>query len=171
MSVSDHQRLEREFLEAYDKYADDIFRHCYYRLFDRERAKDVMQDTFMRTWEYMQKGQKVENVRALLYRIANNLIIDFVRKKKESSLDELQEAGFDPAIADDDMSRISARMDGAKAIEALQQLDDTHREVLVMRYVNGLEPAEIAEVLDQTPNTVSVRIHRGLEKLRSLVRS
>ncbi len=161
--------LEEEFLQAYDAYSDAIFRHCYYRLFDRERAKDVMQDTFMRTWEYLGKGEKVENIRALLYRIANNLIIDFVRKKKETSLDQLQEAGFDPA-ADDDMARAGARLDGAQAVEALKQLDDSHREVLVMRYVNGLEPAEIAHITGETPNTVSVRLHRGLSKLRVILK-
>jgi RNA polymerase sigma-70 factor, ECF subfamily len=161
-------RLEEEFLEAYDTYADAIFRHCYYRLFDRERAKDVMQDTFVRTWEYLQKGEKVDNIRALLYRIANNLIIDFVRKKKEASLDAMQEEGFDPAT-DDDMSHIAERLDGGQAIEALKQLDDTHREVLVLRYVNGLQPAEIAEITGETANTVSVRIHRGLGKLRILL--
>ena len=161
--------LEEEFLQAYDNYADAIFRHCYYRLFDRERAKDVMQDTFLRAWEYLGKDNKVDNMRALLYRIANNLIIDFVRKKKETSLDAMQEEGFDPAT-DDDMSTIANRMDGAEAMKALQQLDDGHRDVLVMRYVNGLEPAEIAEILEETPNAVSVRIHRGLEKLRTFVK-
>jgi RNA polymerase sigma-70 factor, ECF subfamily len=160
--------LEEEFLAAYDAYADAIFRHCYYRLFDRERAKDVMQDTFVRTWEYLQKGEKVDNIRALLYRIANNLIIDYVRKKKESSLDAMQEDGFDPAT-DDDMARTAERLDGAQAIEALQRLDDVHREVLVLRYVNGLQPAEIAEITGETANTVSVRIHRGLGKLRILL--
>jgi RNA polymerase sigma-70 factor, ECF subfamily len=166
-STSSHH-LEEEFLQAYDAYSDAIFRHCYYRLFDRERAKDVMQDTFVRTWEYLQKGEKVDNIRALLYRIANNLIIDFVRKKKETSLDAMQEEGFDPAT-DDDMSRTAERLDGAQAIEALQQLDDVHREVLVLRYVNGLQPAEIAEITGETANTVSVRIHRGLGKLRVLL--
>jgi RNA polymerase sigma-70 factor, ECF subfamily len=162
-------RLEDEFLEAYDAYADAIFRHCYYRLFDRERARDIMQDTFMRAWEYMGKGEKVENIRALLYRIANNLIIDYVRKKKESSLDAMQEEGFDPAT-DDDMAHVGDRLDGAQAVEALKQLDDSHREVLVMRYVNGLEPAEIAKITGESANTVSVRLHRGLRKLRVLLR-
>lgn len=160
--------LETEFLEAYDAYADAIFRHCYYRLFDRERAKDVMQDAFIRTWEYMQKGEKVDNIRALLYRIANNLIIDFVRRKKEASLDAMQEEGFDPAT-DDDMAHIAERLDGGQAIEALKRLDDTHREVLVLRYVNGLQPTEIAEITGETANTVSVRIHRGLGKLRIML--
>ncbi len=162
-------RLEDEFLEAYDTYADAIFRHCYYRLFDRERARDIMQDTFMRAWEYMSKGEKVDNIRALLYRIANNLIIDYVRKKKETSLDAMQEEGFDPAT-DDDMTRAGDRLDGAQAIEALKLLDDSHREVLVMRYVNGLEPAEIAKITGESANTVSVRLHRGLRKLRVLMR-
>jgi RNA polymerase sigma-70 factor (ECF subfamily) len=123
----------------------------------------------MRAWEYMGKGEKVDNIRALLYRIANNLIIDYVRKKKETSLDAMQEDGFDPAT-DDDMAHAAERLDGAQAVQALQQLDDSHREVLVMRYVNGLEPAEIAKITGESANTVSVRLHRGLRKLRVLLR-
>jgi DNA-directed RNA polymerase specialized sigma24 family protein len=88
--------LENEFMQAYDNFADAIFRHCYYRVFDRERGKDLMQETFMRAWQYLNKGEKVLNMRAFLYRIANNLIIDESRKKKEQSLEQLQEAGFDP---------------------------------------------------------------------------
>jgi len=168
MPRADHtSSLEQEFLDAYDQYADAIFRHCYYRVFDRERGKDLMQEVFMRAWEYLGKGEKVLNMRAFLYRIANNLIVDESRKKREASLDKLQEEGFDPGI--DDTDRLNNRIEHSRVIKTMRNLDDNYRDILVMRYMNDLSPSEIAEVTGESANTVSVRIYRGLKQLRSML--
>lgn len=168
MVRSDHsESMEQEFLAAYDQYADAIFRHCYYRVYDRERGKDLMQDTFIRAWEYLNKGEKVLNMRAFLYRVANNLIIDESRKKKEASLDKLQEEGFDPGI--DETESMHNRIEHGRVINTLKGLDESYRDILIMRYMNGLSPSEIAEVTGESANTVSVRIYRGLKQLRSLL--
>lgn len=164
---STEQVTEQEFLAAYDQYADAIFRHCYFRVFDRERGKDLMQETFMRAWQYLSKGEEVLNMRAFLYRIANNLIIDESRKKREASLDKLQEEGFDPGI--DDTDKMINHIEHSRVVHTMQQLDDHYRDVLVMRYMNGLSPAEIADATGESANTVSVRIYRGLKQLRSLL--
>lgn len=159
--------LEQEFLEAYEEYADPIFRHCYFRVFDRERGKDLMQETFMRAWQYLSKGEEVLNMRAFLYRIANNLIIDESRKKREASLDKLQEEGFDPGI--DESDKINGRIEHSRVVHTMKNLDDSYRDILVMRYMNELSPAEIADVTGESPNTISVRIYRGLKQLRSML--
>ena len=161
------QALEEEFLKAYDEYSDAIFRHCYFRVFDRERGKDLMQETFMRAWEYLAKGEKVLNMRALLYRMANNLIIDESRKKREASLEALQEEGFDPS--NDDSQHMKNRIEYSRVLGSLKHLDDSYRDIIVMRYVNDLSPSEIAEVTGESANTVSVRIYRGLKQLRSIL--
>src|SRR3989344_5622010 len=93
--------LEQEFLKAYDDLADAIFRHCYFRVSDRDKAKDITQDTFTKTWEYIARGGKVESIKAFLYRVANNLIVDEFRKKKELSLERLADSGFEPESHDD----------------------------------------------------------------------
>ncbi|UPA22104.1 RNA polymerase sigma factor [Candidatus Peribacteria bacterium] len=157
--------VEREFLAAYDAYADAIFRHCYFRAFDRERGKDLMQETFMRMWGYLSKGGEVQNMRAFLYRIANNLLADEARKKKEMSLDKLQEDGFDPGL--DETPIMQSKIEHSRVMRSLTHLDDNYREMIVMRYVNELSPSEIAEVTGESANTVSVRIYRGLKQLRS----
>ena len=79
------------FLTAYDKYADAIYRHCFFRVFSKEKAEELTQETFMRTWQYLEDGKEVLNLRAFLYRVANNLIIDHSRKKKEERLDNFHE--------------------------------------------------------------------------------
>ena len=78
------ENLDKEFLAAYDEYSDALFRHCMIRVRDRDVAKDIVQETFSRTWLYLSEGKKVEYIRAFLYRVANNLIVDGARKKKSS---------------------------------------------------------------------------------------
>jgi DNA-directed RNA polymerase specialized sigma24 family protein len=56
---------QKQFLDAYDSYADAIRRYCYYRVFDKEKTDDIVQETFTRTWKYMADGKIVINIRAL----------------------------------------------------------------------------------------------------------
>ncbi len=161
---------EQLLLTAYDEYADPIFRHCALRLNDRERGKDLMQDTFVRAWESMQKGTTIDNMRAFLYKIANNLIIDDARRRKlrtEESLEDMQEDhGWEVPDTAPDPSRVTQ---GAMVMQTVSRLEEPYRTAVVMRYVDGLPPREIADALGVTPNVVSVRIHRGIEQLSSLV--
>ena len=87
---------EEEFSAAYESYSDALFRHCYFRLYDREKSKDIVQEAFIKTWEYASKGTEIENTRAFLYKVLNNLIVDEIRRKKALSLEILLEGGFQP---------------------------------------------------------------------------
>ena len=159
---------EEQFLKAYDEYADAIFRHCFFRVGkDRDRAHDLTQDVFMKTWQYMAKGNEVENIRALLYRIANNAIIDWYRKKKESSLDVLLEVGFEPS--QEKTERMIDTLDGERLLVFLDALEEPYQTAVRMRYMDELGPKEIAEIIEETENVISVRIHRGIKKLQEMI--
>lgn len=161
---------EAQFLEAYDLYADAIFRHCALRVGDRELGKDLMQDTFLRAWQTLQNGTVVENIRAFLYTVANHLIIDHARRRKlrpESSLEDMQEeTGFDVPDKAPDPKRA---FEGTHVLETLQNVEEPYRTALVMHYVDGLPPREIAEALGISANLASVRLHRGLAQLTTLL--
>lgn len=159
------QKQHDEFLKAYDLYADAIFRHCYFRVYDREKAREMMQDVFMKTWEYLAKGKEVDNLRAFLYRVANNMVIDYSRKKKETSLDVMMEEGFEPA--GNDKTPLAA--EAGQMIAMLDRLDEKYRDAVRMRYLDDLSPKEIAHALGETENVISVRIHRGIAQLRALM--
>ncbi|MCR4261058.1 MAG: sigma-70 family RNA polymerase sigma factor [Candidatus Colwellbacteria bacterium] len=168
----DPKRLKQEFAKAYDDFADAIFRHCYFRLSNRERAKELMQETFMRTWGYIQKGNTIElsKIKPFLYKTASNLIIDeYRRNKNELSLDNLKEDGFEIAEEAEIERGVDMRIELEKMKKVLDHLDDKHREVIVMRYIDNLEPKEIAEVLNDTPNNVSVKINRGIKQIRKYI--
>ncbi|MBI2577363.1 MAG: RNA polymerase sigma factor [Candidatus Wildermuthbacteria bacterium] len=119
---------QEQFLTAYDQHADAIFRHCYFRVYDRELANDLMQDTFTKTWQYILHGSEVKNIRAFLYRVANNLIIDHSRKKKTISLTVLQEKGFDPRH--DDRESLASNIDAKAVVALLEKLDKKYQDVI-----------------------------------------
>ena len=160
--------LNEEFMKAYEKYSDAIFRYCYFRVYDRERAKDLVQETFMKTWDYIAQGNDIGNIRAFLYRVARNIIIDYTRKKKEDSLEALQESGFNPGR--DERANKEIEFDFQAALQAIKSLDEKYREAVTMRYIEGYSPKEIARMIDETENVVSVRIHRGLQQLRKKIK-
>ena len=161
--------IETKFLEAYEDYSDAIFRHCYFRLSDRAKAQSVMQETFLRAWEYLESGKEVKNLRALLYKIANNLIIDRYRAKKTLSVEALIDEGFTFGV--DDRDKLQDHIAGKEILAVLQELDGLYREAMVLRYVDDLSVQEISEVLGESENAISVRLHRGLKKLKALLNS
>lgn len=162
---------EERFLEAFEEYGDALFRHAFLRISDRERAVDIVHDTFTKVWTYVRNGHEVDQFRPFLYKVLNNLIVDEYRKKKESSLDALMdiegvdEGTFDE-LSENSVESLAATLDGRKAFDLLAELPDTYREVLVLRFVDELGPKEISALIEETENVVSVRLHRGLKLLR-----
>ncbi|MDP3880731.1 MAG: RNA polymerase sigma factor [bacterium] len=155
---------EEKFLVIYEKHSDAIFRHCYFRVSSKELAENLTQETFMRAWKYLLEKEEIKNMKALLYRIAGNLVIDYYRKKKESSLENMTEAGFQIASNEDKEMKTATEIRGL--MDKLDELEPKYSEVLIMRFIDDMRPREIAKVLDLKVNVVSVRIHRGVEKLK-----
>lgn len=162
-------QAKERFLQAYLLNSDGIFRFCFFRLSDREIAKETAQEVFVRAWQYLINGGEIKNLRAFLYKTASNLVIDQYRKRRpQDSLESLQEsAGYEPpAKAEPDWIE---RLSGAEALALLQRLPEPYREAIIMRYVEELSLTEIAQALGQSENTIAVRIHRGLAKLKVLM--
>lgn len=168
---------EAAFKEAFETLADPLFRHAFYRLSDRERAYDLAQEAFLKTWDHLVGGGEVRHFKSFLYRTLNNLIIDEYRRKKSRSLDEMLEdesraPSVEASLAEGSRAETEAALDDELAIarirERMHDLSLQHREVLTLRYIDGLQIPEIALMLSVTENVVSVRIHRALSRLREL---
>ncbi|MCA9370756.1 MAG: sigma-70 family RNA polymerase sigma factor [Candidatus Peregrinibacteria bacterium] len=170
MKIRSHPGADADFAKAYEAYADAIFRHCAYRCFDRERAKELMQEVFMKAWDYLAAGNDIDNVQAFLYRTANNIIIDEARRTKKRTIvsyEDMAEDGFD--IEGDD-GRDQARIfDSKEVAKVLLRIEEPYRTALVLRYIDELKPKEIAQTLGESANTVSVRINRGMNMLKTIL--
>lgn len=164
MQARHHQQ---RFLAAYDQYADDLFRHCYFRVHDRELAKDLLQDCLTKTWRAIVQGEQIEHLRAYLYRVLERTIIDHTRRKREASLDALQEDGVQ--FGHDTRADLETRIDAKRAIAAMDTLDATARTLVLMRYVDGLPPRMIAKTTGLSTNVISVRLNRAIAHLRTML--
>lgn len=159
--------MEKEYMNAYEKYADAIFRYCFYRVYEREKAKELAQETFLRAWKYIAEGRHIENMRAFFYRVAHNLIVDSSRRVAPHSLDALREKGFDAGY--DGREPQLVKIEVSVLFEKIKKLDEKYQEAILLRYVEGLSPKEISKILGDTENAVSVRIHRGKKQLKKIL--
>lgn len=157
------------FTKCFEKYGDVIFRHLYFRLSDRGRAKEITQDVFLRYWKAIESGQDIENERAFLYKIAHNLYVNELRdRKSHMSLEELhEEQNFDPK--DDSDEKIILSLDAKIVRDLFSELRDTDKTILTLRFVDDFSIKEIADQLDETENNISVRLFRAIKKLRNLI--
>jgi len=164
-----NRKVEDDFVLSYEKYLEDIFRHCYYRVLDKEKAKDFAQEAFFRTWKYISDGNKVENIRAFVYKTANNIIIDESRKKKPASLDNMMEKGFLPKA--EEFKFVDNNFSNKELIKIINSLDEKYRDVIMMKYVDGFSSKEISKVLGENENNIYVRMHRGLGIIKEIIKS
>ncbi len=161
------KETEVQFLACYDAHSDAIFRQCFFKTSDREVAKDLMQDAFTKVWDYLAQGNEVENLKAFLYTVANNCIKDWYKKHRAVPASALE---YDPfAGFEDETENTVVIAEVSLVLRSLKRLDDRDREVLMMRFVEGLPPKEIAVILGERENTISVRITRALKKLRMIL--
>ena len=161
-----NNREEQDFLDLYEAHADTVFRRCYFKTSNRDVALDLTQEAFMRVWNYLAKGQRVDNMKAFLYTVVNNLIKDWYKKKKAVALSRIEviaEEIPDPSI------NIEQGAETAHVVRVMSRLDDGDRELITMRFIDGLSPRDIAEILSEKENTVSVRLHRAIHRLRELL--
>jgi RNA polymerase sigma-70 factor (ECF subfamily) len=166
-----HHEINDEFVKAYDELADPLFRRFYFKLSNREKSKDLVQEVFTRAWEYIVAGKEVQNIRSFLYKIANNLIIDEYRKKKSVSLDSLREEGFDvQTTGSEGHEHIVKNAETEHMKKVIEKLPQKYREIVVMRYIDGLTPGEISLIIGETENAVSVRINRSIKKIQQLLK-
>jgi RNA polymerase sigma-70 factor (ECF subfamily) len=156
------------FNTVYAEFSEPLYRFCLRKISDCELAKDLLQETFFRAWRHVSEGKEIMNMKAFLYKILGNLIIDQYRKRpSDESLDMMCEDGFDPGT--DETERLIDSIDGVQAVRFLGEIREPYRTTIQMRYLEQLSIREIAGKSDAGENTVVVRIHRGLRILQKLV--
>jgi len=159
------------FEEAYKEESDAIFRFCLIRVSSREQALDITQETFLRFWQTLTTGKKILNNKAFLFTIARRLVIDWYRKKKSLSLEDMASEEEDFVAPDKETSEenLFVGIEGRYVLDKIKELPSAYREPLYLRFVEDLSPPEIAKILGVSTNATSVRINRGMVELRKIV--
>ena len=157
------------FAVLYRRYLDRVYGYCFYLLGDHHDAEDATERTFLAALAAIDRFRdQGSSFRAWLFRIAHNQLANTLRgrgRRGTTPLDALPElpGGDDPAHAAD-------RADEARRVRrALAQLTEERRQVLVLRFVDGLTAREIGEVVGRSEGAVRVLQHRALRDLQGLL--
>lgn len=139
-----------------EEHYDKIYRYCYFKLKHRELAEDITQETFLR---FLNRGGDCRMTHALpyLYTIARHLCIDEYRKKKPLSMpkeQQIEDAGAEERMFTSVLIR-----------QALSQLEEEERELLMLRYVNEVPVYVICRMFELSRYTVYRKLKKALKKL------
>lgn len=172
------KRDPQAFAQLYDRYVTAIYRFVFLKLPSKEVAEDVTSETFLRGWQYVQQAEHIENIRALLYKIARNLVVDYYRKHEGSgellvTFSSSHPSSMDEGdISDREAGRtmIEARADIALVLQHMSRLKEDFQDVLTMRLIDGLSFGDIGTVLGKTSGNVRVMFHRALKALDVIIK-
>ena len=160
---------KRQFVKLYDQYAPRIYRFIYLKVNSPQDSEDLTSEAFFRFWQNLaNKKEKIDNPSALLYRIANNLVTDFYRKKSRTELITDPEENVLTKIPDktDLNEKMSLDSDMVRIRKALAKLKGEHQNIIIWRYLDDFSPKEIAQILEKPEGTVRALLHRALRALK-----
>ncbi|MGW8428722.1 RNA polymerase sigma factor SigW [Peribacillus simplex] len=166
------------FGEIVEIYKDKVFQICFRMLGNRQEAEDLAQEAFVRAYVNIRSFNIQMKFSTWLYRIATNLCIDRLRKKKPDYYLDAEVAGTEglnmySQIASD-MAKPEEEVESLELQETIQveimKLPEKYRSVIVLKYIEELSLKEISDILDLPVGTVKTRIHRGREALRKQLR-
>lgn len=169
-------------VEAFDilvsRYKDPLTNYIYRFLGDMKECEDLLQETFLRVYRNRHSYRRIAKYSTWLYTIAGNLARSEYRKRKRRRLYSLQsvnrdEEEYEVEIPDEQFSpdkHTESVIQDHYIQEALKQIPQEFREVVVLRDVQQLAYEEIADITGLPMGTVKSRINRGRTKLQTLLK-
>ena len=154
------------FATLYRRYLDRVYGYAFYQLGDHHDAEDVTERIFLAALRALPDfHDQGSTFRAWLFRIAHNTIANAHRSRARRRTEPLPE-DFQRAAPNADPAGQVALADELREIRrVVAEMPDDRRQVILLRFVDDLSTAEIAEVLDRSPGAVRVLLHRSLRDL------
>jgi RNA polymerase sigma-70 factor (ECF subfamily) len=163
------------FRELYDRYHKRVFAVALGVLKNKDDALDVVQESFVKVHRHLDGFQGSSSFYTWLYRIAMNLAIDQLRRRKSAG-SAVSEDSLDRELVDDSVLHEKMEANPRKTVirrelmvrveEALGTLPDHHRQVIVLREIEGMSYEEIAEVMDVPKGTIMSRLFHARRKMQ-----
>ena len=174
---------EKEKRDIFDNefmpHINSMYNFGYRLTLDRDDAKDLVQDTYLKAYRFIESFQKGTNAKAWLFRILKNSFInDYRKKSKEPSKVDYQEVEtyynseeVDRQITPDLRVESLKDMIGDEISNALNSLDVDFRTVIILCDLEGFKYEEMAKILDIPIGTVRSRLHRARNLLKEKLKS
>jgi RNA polymerase sigma factor (sigma-70 family) len=155
------------------RYEQGLIAFCHRMVGSRDDAEDLAQDCFLRVYRYLGRLRPEAKFSTVLFGMARNLVLNFLRDAKRrgryrtQSLtddDALQDRVYNPLDSPDNRARLRELEERLGC--ALERLSPEHREILLLRELNGLDYDAIAAVIRRRKGTVRSRLARAREQFR-----
>jgi RNA polymerase sigma-70 factor (ECF subfamily) len=172
------QGQESAFRELVRRYDRPVFSLIYRMVRDRETAEDLAQDTFIKVLNHIDKYSPEFKLSSWLFKIANNVAIDHLRKRRLDTISmdgsphartasEVEATSFDVSVRQESpLEEMESRELGSAIERAIAKLRPEYRSCIMLRHVEGRSYEEIAATLDLPLGTVKTYIHRARHELR-----
>jgi RNA polymerase sigma-70 factor (ECF subfamily) len=155
------------FGEFYALHLNEIYRYILFRVNDHDEAEDLTAKVFLEAWESLtsaRRESKVINARAWIYRIARNNVIDYYRTRKpRAPLEGNPDKKLQAAGVESDVDHLFTSRELARGV---QQLPENYQEVIILRFINRMSHADVAEIMNITTSHVRVLQYRALKQMR-----
>jgi len=159
-----------DFLEIYDQYYSRIRKFIVASVRDGSLADDLVQETFLKVRENLDRVRDPQRISSWAFRIAHNLCQDHYRNRRRSPTEETSlPDGESPCQGSLVQKEFEQRQMGECVQGRMNQLPESLRTVLILFDVMELDQREIAEILDTTPENVRVRLHRARKRLKAIL--
>lgn len=156
------------FGKLYDMHVDRIYKHIYYRVGNEADAEDLTQQVFLKAWQAIHRYKKTTSpFIAWLMTISHNQVIDFYRTRKDKAYIEAEILADGPASRPEQTTEASFEQQRLRRV--ILQLGGDEQQVVILRFIEGFEFAEIASVMKKKEGNVRVILHRALVKLRDIL--
>ncbi len=144
-----------------------VARYVTYLIHDDAAAADIVQDTFIKTYQNLRSYKPAYKFSSWIYRIAHNETMNALKRGKHHSsadIETVPEATYDPGLAE----KIDAGIVRDQVQECLKELEPKYREVVQLVYFEQMKYDEASDVLHVPTSTVGVWLKRAKDKLRSI---
>ena len=165
---------QEAFEEIVIHFQHRLYHVCYRMLNNAAEAEDVAQEAFLRAYVNLESYDQKRKFSTWLYRIATNLCIDRIRKKKPDyyldatvpgteGLDMYSQIAQQQQLPEEEVVKMEMK---DRVQYEVNRLPEKYRTIIILRYMEDLQLQEIADILEMPLGTVKTRVHRGREALR-----
>ncbi|MBU8905322.1 RNA polymerase sigma factor [Desertibacillus haloalkaliphilus] len=156
--------MKREISDWYNEYSDSIFKYILMMIHDHHQAEDLTHDTFIKAYRNYHSFQKKSNPKTWLFSIAHNVTVDYIRKKKPIHvIKEILAANKDSGPTPDEI--VELKENSHELYQALGNLKQAYREVIIIRKIKGFSTKETTEILNWSESKVKTTLYRAMTAL------
>lgn len=156
---------KEEIADWYDQHSKSILSFILLMVKDYQQAEDLTHDTFVKAYVYYDSFNNHSSEKTWLFSIAHNLTVDFLRKRKPSAFfKELFLSQKDNHLLPEEMMKV--KENSYELYQALGQIKDTYRKVIVLRKIKGFSIVDTAKILGWSESKVKSTLFRAIPVLK-----